>query len=145
MGGKLPSTVDPAPDSIHRLWLYFGPIDEPADLPEPNVEPLTRDGFTVVELGFLSDVEVADEALPEVTRGTKTAGRLLSGVRDIASDELNAVDSGLEAAVHSVERVKLLRGALMFLLPMRCSASWAMPRLGRPMQMRMLRAGRRFG
>jgi hypothetical protein len=79
-------SIDPAPDTVHRLWLYFVPTDERSELPAPNLQPISRKGFTVVELGFLSDLEIIDEALPSAMRRAKSAGRLLSGIRERSFD-----------------------------------------------------------
>jgi hypothetical protein len=43
--------VDPAPDSVLRLWLMIEGATECEDLPAPAVEPFVRAGFTVVEWG----------------------------------------------------------------------------------------------
>jgi hypothetical protein len=53
--------VDPTPDTVHRLWLYFVPVKEPVSLPEPVIPRLTRNGFTAVELGYLTDHEIPAE------------------------------------------------------------------------------------
>jgi hypothetical protein len=50
--------ISPQPDTLHRLWLYFVPSDDPPKMAEPKLEPLTRRGFTAVELGFLTDSEM---------------------------------------------------------------------------------------
>jgi hypothetical protein len=75
-------TVDPAPDAVNRLWLYFVPTDETPELEEPKVDRVAREGFTVVELGFLSDVEIPpDDELSAPLAGRAAAGRLLTSAR----------------------------------------------------------------
>jgi hypothetical protein len=56
--------VFPEPDTVYRLWLYFVPISEPIALREPRLSSVSRSGFTAVELGFLSDLEIP-QAVPE--------------------------------------------------------------------------------
>lgn len=56
--------VQPEPDTMYRLWLYFVPVDEPISLLEPSIPSIQRTGFTVVELAFLTDLEIP-KSLPE--------------------------------------------------------------------------------
>ncbi len=53
-------TVTPSPDYIYRLWMYFVPAAEYTDLPQPVVSPCVRHGFSVIELGYLTDREVPE-------------------------------------------------------------------------------------
>lgn len=43
--------ISPEPDSILRIFMAYKPLDEPADVPEQELEPFVREGFTVVEWG----------------------------------------------------------------------------------------------
>ena len=52
-------TVVPKPDSIYRLWLYFVPVAKKiADLRAPHLKPIAREGFSVIELAYLTDREI---------------------------------------------------------------------------------------
>ena len=52
-------TVVPQPDSIYRLWLYFVPMAAKAvDLKVPHMKKITREGFSVIELAYLTDREI---------------------------------------------------------------------------------------
>ena len=51
-------TVVPAPQSTQRLWLYFVPSETMLDLKAPRVVRTPRNGFTVVELAYLTDREI---------------------------------------------------------------------------------------
>jgi len=44
-----PLTIDPKPDTILRVTLYFQPLDQQISLEEPKLLPVQRSGFTVVE------------------------------------------------------------------------------------------------
>ncbi|MDD5306847.1 MAG: hypothetical protein PHU25_05950 [Deltaproteobacteria bacterium] len=46
-------TVDPAPDTMMRLWFVVKPRETCDELPAPAIEPLTRTGFTAVEWGVV--------------------------------------------------------------------------------------------
>ena len=47
-----PMTIDPAPDSLLRVFLVFKPLVEPVDIAAPAERPaFVRRGFTVVEWG----------------------------------------------------------------------------------------------
>jgi hypothetical protein len=61
--------ISPSPDTLHRMWLYFVPTDAPPPLKEPVLVPIKRTGFTVVELGVLTDFELADSNLPCLLHG----------------------------------------------------------------------------
>jgi hypothetical protein len=51
--------VQPTPDTVYRLWLYFVPVaSRPEGLKAPRVPRIERKGFTVVELAYLSDREI---------------------------------------------------------------------------------------
>ncbi len=43
--------ISPEPDSILRVFMAYQPLDEPVDVPEQDLEPFVREGFTVVEWG----------------------------------------------------------------------------------------------
>lgn len=43
--------IDPAPDSILRVFMAFKPLDEPVNISKPSFEMFERRGFTVVEWG----------------------------------------------------------------------------------------------
>ena len=43
--------TSPEPDSILRVFMAYQPLDEPVDVPEQELEPFVREGFTVVEWG----------------------------------------------------------------------------------------------
>ena len=49
--------ITPAPESVYRLWLYFIPTNDPPVIAEPKLSPVSRVGFTAVELGFLTASE----------------------------------------------------------------------------------------
>ncbi|ETP73306.1 hypothetical protein UYO_0772 [Lachnospiraceae bacterium JC7] len=46
----MPVSISPAPDHIFRLWFTFEPFDGQT-VPEPEIKPVSRDGYTVVEWG----------------------------------------------------------------------------------------------
>lgn len=46
-----PLTVLPEPDSMLRIFLAFQPLDAPISVPEQQIAPFERTGFTVVEWG----------------------------------------------------------------------------------------------
>lgn len=46
-----PLTVTPEPDSVVRVHMVYMPLDEPSEVPEQELTPMERDGFTVVEWG----------------------------------------------------------------------------------------------
>lgn len=50
--------VQPRPDTVYRLWLYFVPVTNKIHLAAPRVPRIERKGFTVVELAYLSDREI---------------------------------------------------------------------------------------
>ena len=43
--------ISQEPDSILRVFMAYQPLDEPVDVPEQELEPFVREGFTVVEWG----------------------------------------------------------------------------------------------
>lgn len=46
-----PLTVTPEPDSIVRVHMVYLPLEKPIDIPEQQLTPMERTGFTVVEWG----------------------------------------------------------------------------------------------
>ena len=44
-------TIDPAPDTLLRVFMAWKGLEEPVDLPPQTLEPTERTGFTVVEWG----------------------------------------------------------------------------------------------
>ena len=44
-------TVVPEPDSVLRVFMAWRPLNAPVELPEQELPPFTRSGFTVVEWG----------------------------------------------------------------------------------------------
>ncbi len=50
---KVGLDVQPPPDSSLRLWLAIHPAERPLSLPAPAIEPLQRQGFTLVEWGVI--------------------------------------------------------------------------------------------
>jgi len=49
----VPLTVDPAPDSVLRIWFHIVGAYGRFDLPEPAIAPFEREGFAVTEWGIL--------------------------------------------------------------------------------------------
>lgn len=49
----VPLRVDPAPDSVLRIWFHIVGAYGAFDLPEPEIAPFERQGFTVTEWGIL--------------------------------------------------------------------------------------------
>lgn len=43
--------ISPEPDSVLRVFMAYKPLDEPVDVPDQELEPFVREGFTVVEWG----------------------------------------------------------------------------------------------
>jgi len=43
--------VKPTPDNLIRIFMVYKPLDEFIEIPEQEIEPFNRDGFTVVEWG----------------------------------------------------------------------------------------------
>ena len=43
--------ISPEPDSILRVFMVYKPLDKAIDIPEQELEPFEREGFTVIELG----------------------------------------------------------------------------------------------
>ena len=46
-----PLTVTPAPDTVLRVHMVFLPLEQPVEIPEQQLTPTERKGFTVVEWG----------------------------------------------------------------------------------------------
>lgn len=46
-----PLTVEPAPDTVIRVYMDFLPLAAPVDVVEPELSAPARDGFTVIEWG----------------------------------------------------------------------------------------------
>jgi hypothetical protein len=47
--------IDPAPDSIKRIWLLIEGAAGCGELVEPEIQPFERSGFTVVEWGMVTN------------------------------------------------------------------------------------------
>ena len=47
----MPLTVEPACDSVFRLWFTFEKASEVTDVKEPEIVEVERSGFTLVEWG----------------------------------------------------------------------------------------------
>ena len=45
--------ITPEPDSLLRAHFVFRPLDRPIQITEPDIEPFTRTGFTVIEWGVV--------------------------------------------------------------------------------------------
>lgn len=48
---KLPLQITPQPETIHRIHLLLTPQDKQQSIISPVIKPLSRDGFTLIELG----------------------------------------------------------------------------------------------
>ncbi|MCD6464314.1 hypothetical protein J7L02_02195 [Candidatus Woesearchaeota archaeon] len=48
-------TINPKPDTLIRIILYFKPVSEIMNIEEPEIHALERKGFTVVEWGGMLD------------------------------------------------------------------------------------------
>jgi hypothetical protein len=46
-------TIDPAPDTLRRLWFVVKPRETCDPLSAPVIEPFVRSGFTAVEWGVV--------------------------------------------------------------------------------------------
>ena len=46
-----PLTIQPAPDSILRVYMAYKPLTKPVVIEPQTFEPFVRNGFTVVEWG----------------------------------------------------------------------------------------------
>ena len=46
-----PLTVTPKPDSVVRVHMVYLPLEQPIEIPEQELTPMERTGFTVVEWG----------------------------------------------------------------------------------------------
>ncbi|HIY07000.1 MAG TPA: hypothetical protein H9844_07990 [Candidatus Evtepia faecigallinarum] len=49
--GSARLTIDPAPDTLLRVFMAWKPLDEPIQLPAQTLTAPQRTGFTVVEWG----------------------------------------------------------------------------------------------
>lgn len=49
--GSAVLTIDPAPDSLLRVFMAWKALEEPIDVEPQVLEPIQREGFTVVEWG----------------------------------------------------------------------------------------------
>ena len=47
----MPLSIEPAPDTIIRVRMYFCGLDAPTQIEEQNLIPVQRIGYTVVEWG----------------------------------------------------------------------------------------------
>jgi hypothetical protein len=59
-----PLTIEPKPDSVLRVSLYFKALEEKIDVTPPALSPFERKGFTVTEWGGLFK---ADKEHPNFT------------------------------------------------------------------------------
>lgn len=50
----LPLRVSPQPDSVHRIFFEITPLSHPVDTQAPALPTIIREGFTVVETGFIA-------------------------------------------------------------------------------------------
>ncbi len=46
-----PLTITPAPDSVLRVHMVYRSLNEPVEIPTQQLQPFSREGFTVVEWG----------------------------------------------------------------------------------------------
>ncbi len=53
LDGLVGLRISPAPDTLFRLWFVITFEDGPASLPEPEISPVVRQGFTAVEWGVI--------------------------------------------------------------------------------------------
>lgn len=44
-------TIDPAPDTLIRVFMAWKPLENKTDIPEQELKAVKRAGFTVVEWG----------------------------------------------------------------------------------------------
>lgn len=51
INSKLPVSINPNPNTIHRIQILVAPIDQQVNIPTPVLTPLSRAGFTAIELG----------------------------------------------------------------------------------------------
>ena len=52
-----PLSINPTPDSILRVSLFFKPLTEKIDVTPPQIQTFIRKGFTVVEWGAIFDTK----------------------------------------------------------------------------------------
>lgn len=52
-----PLSINPPPESLLRITLYFQPLNEKINVPAPQIKPFTRKGFTVIEWGAIFDTQ----------------------------------------------------------------------------------------
>ncbi|MBS5134303.1 MAG: hypothetical protein KHZ05_02490 [Oscillospiraceae bacterium] len=43
--------ITPEPDALLRVFMAWAPLKDPVEVPPQELEPFTREGFTVVEWG----------------------------------------------------------------------------------------------
>jgi hypothetical protein len=70
-------SIEPTPQSLYRLWLYFVPTNRILEVRAPQLKKIVRNGVTVVELAYLTDREI-----PKVTAGSllaRSAGKETRG------------------------------------------------------------------
>ncbi len=67
--------VVPTPATVYRLWFYIIPISEEISLSMPSIPCIHRKGFTLVELGYLTNHDM--DPLPDPAR---TGHRVVSGL-----------------------------------------------------------------
>ena len=53
LDGLVGLQISPAPDTLYRLWFVITFEEGPLSVPEPEITPLVRQGFTAVEWGVL--------------------------------------------------------------------------------------------
>jgi hypothetical protein len=51
INAKLPLSISPKPDTLHRVQILVTPVDQQVSIPTPVLTPLSRSGFTAIELG----------------------------------------------------------------------------------------------
>ena len=47
--------ISPTPETMFRLWFVISPENAPLSLPQPEILPVVREGFTAVEWGVIVD------------------------------------------------------------------------------------------
>ena len=50
--------VTPAPSTVNRIWFFIQLTDGPRPIEPPKLDPIVRNGFTVVEIGYLTARDV---------------------------------------------------------------------------------------
>lgn len=51
LNNKLPLAISPKPDNFYRINLFVKPLGKSENIPKQIINPIKREGFTVVELG----------------------------------------------------------------------------------------------